>query len=206
MPSVYQLKPRFQALLRPLLAVLARAGIRPNHITVAAIALSIGAGAALAIRPTAATLLALPAVCLLRMALNALDGMLAREHDLRSNLGLVLNELGDVVSDVVLFLPLAAVPGVPPLLCVAAVFAGLVTEMAGSVAVHIGATRRFDGPMGKSDRAVVFGTVGLLLGLGVAPGAWVAATLVGVVLLAVVTTVVRCSRALSAAGEMQVQS
>ena len=31
----------------------------------------------------------------------------------------------------------------------------------------MGGERRYDGPMGKSDRAFVFGTVGLLLGLGV---------------------------------------
>jgi CDP-diacylglycerol---glycerol-3-phosphate 3-phosphatidyltransferase len=31
--------------------------------------------------------------------------------------------------------------------------------------VPIGASRRYDGPMGKSDRAFVFGALGLLLGL-----------------------------------------
>jgi CDP-diacylglycerol--glycerol-3-phosphate 3-phosphatidyltransferase len=34
------------------------------------------------------------------MALNAIDGMLAREHDMQSPLGAMLNELGDVLSDV----------------------------------------------------------------------------------------------------------
>jgi len=36
------------------------------------------------------------------MALNAIDGMLAREHHMQSKLGAILNELGDVVSDTVL--------------------------------------------------------------------------------------------------------
>ena len=46
------------------------------------------------------------------MALNALDGMLAREFNQKSRLGAVLNELGDVVSDTALYLPIALVPGV----------------------------------------------------------------------------------------------
>jgi phosphatidylglycerophosphate synthase len=38
--------------------------------------------------------------------------------------------------------------------------------MAGALGVTIGATRRYDGPMGKSDRAVVFGALAIWLGLG----------------------------------------
>ena len=41
-PGTYALKPRFQNLLRPLAGVLARAGIRANHVTVFACSLSVG--------------------------------------------------------------------------------------------------------------------------------------------------------------------
>ncbi len=104
------------------------------------------------------------------MALNAVDGMLAREHGQKSRLGALLNELGDVVSDTALYLPLALVPGFsPPLVAVIVVLAAL-SEMTGVLAQTIGASRRYDGPMGKSDRAFVFGLVALLLALGVPPG------------------------------------
>jgi phosphatidylglycerophosphate synthase len=200
MPSVYDLKPAFQGLLRPLCGALARAGVTANQVTVAAVALSLAAGGAIAWRPGARwPLLLLPAVLLVRMALNALDGMLAREHGMKSALGGILNELGDVVSDSALYLPLALVPGVEPALVVVAVVLAALTEMTGVVAVQIGAARRYDGPMGKSDRAVVLGAAGLALGLG-APAArfmtWLLAALVG--LLAV--TVVRRARA--ALGEL----
>ena len=56
-------------------------------------------------------LLILPAVLFLRMALNAMDGMLAREHGQKTSLGALLNELGDVIADAGLYLPLAVVPG-----------------------------------------------------------------------------------------------
>jgi CDP-diacylglycerol--glycerol-3-phosphate 3-phosphatidyltransferase len=39
--------------------------------------------------------------------------------------------------------------------------------MTGVIAVQIGATRRYDGPCGKSDRAFLFGLIALLLGLRV---------------------------------------
>ena len=57
-------------------------------------------------------LLLLPPVLFVRMALNAIDGMLAREFAQKSALGAVLNELGDVVSDTALYLPFATIAGV----------------------------------------------------------------------------------------------
>jgi CDP-diacylglycerol---glycerol-3-phosphate 3-phosphatidyltransferase len=190
MPSVYDLKPAFQGLLRPLCRALARAGVTANQVTAAAVLLSLAAGGAIAWRPAARwPLLLLPAALLVRMALNALDGMLAREHGMKSALGGILNELGDVVSDSALYLPLALVPGVEPPLVVVAVVLAALTEMTGVVAVQIGAARRYDGPMGKSDRAVVLGAAGLALGLG-APAArfmsWLLAALVGLLAVTVV--------------------
>ena len=67
-------------------------------------------------------------------------------------------------------------------------------EYAGVLGLMVGADRRYDGPMGKSDRAFVVGLLGLLL----APG-WIGpATVDGVLLVAVllcVITVVRRVRA-----------
>ncbi len=48
------------------------------------------------------------------MAFNAIDGMLAREHNQQSKLGAFLNELTDVVSDAALYLPFALVRAVQP--------------------------------------------------------------------------------------------
>jgi CDP-diacylglycerol--glycerol-3-phosphate 3-phosphatidyltransferase len=171
MTSTYDLKPRFQALLRPLCRRLHRAGVTANAVTLAAVGLSAAGGAAIACRPAAAwPLLALPVVLLVRMALNAVDGMLAREHGLASPLGAMLNEVGDVASDAMLYLPLALVASVPAAWCVAAVTSGWLAEIAGVAGAQIGAPRRYDGPVGKSDRAVGFGLLALLLGLGVDPG------------------------------------
>lgn len=173
MSSVYDLKPKFQALLRPAVGLLARTGVTANQVTIAAAVLSFVTGGVLVLKAGGAGwLLLLPAVLLLRMALNAVDGLLAREHNQKSARGAVLNELGDVFSDAALYAPLALWPGFSPVFVVAIVFLALATEMTGVVAVQIGASRRYDGPLGKSDRAFLFGVLGLLLGLGVPAGRW----------------------------------
>lgn len=201
MPSIYELKPRFQALLRPLVGALARAGVTANQVTVAAMLLSLAVGAALWRSPTGrAELLAVPVALFLRMALNAVDGMLAREHNQRSALGAVLNELGDVVSDSALYLPFAVVPGLPAALVVAIVLLAILGEMTGVVGIQIGATRRYDGPMGKSDRAFWFGLLALLLAFGVAPGRWTTVFLGGVAALAALTIFNRARQALRETG------
>lgn len=198
MASIYDLKPAFQGLLRPLVGGLARRGVTANGVTIFAMLLSVAAGGWLALEPTSsAALAAIPAVLLARMGLNAIDGMLAREHGMKSNLGAVLNELGDVISDAALYLPFAWVPGLPPTIVMGIVILAIITEMAGVVAIQIGATRRYDGPMGKSDRAFVFGLLALLLACGIEAGIWSTALLAVALALLAITIVNRARRALA---------
>lgn len=159
--------------------------------------LSAATGAVIALWPTGTRLLlALPVVLFLRMALNAVDGMLAREHHMKSRLGQVLNELGDVMSDAALYLPLALVPGFDARLVVGIVVLAIIGEMAGVVTQTLGAARRYDGPMGKSDRAFVFGALGLLLGLGLPPGPWLTLALAATLALSAYTIINRSRRGL----------
>lgn len=198
MASIYDIKPAFQNLLRPLTRVLAAAGVTANQVTILAALLSAAVGACIALHPEARwPLLVLPAFLFLRMALNAIDGMIAREHGMKSRLGAVLNEVGDVVADSALYLPLALVPGFSIWLMVTATLLAVISEMTGVVAIQIGATRRYDGPMGKSDRAFVFGLLALLAGLGVTMEPWLTWVLAAVCALLVWTIVNRARRALA---------
>ncbi len=198
MPSIYDIKPAFQGLLRPLSNWLAGQGVTANQVTVAALLLSALGGGLIALYPNATwPLLFVPVVLFARMALNAIDGMLAREHNMKSTLGAILNELGDVVSDTLLYLPFALLPGVSGPVVVAVVVLSVISEMAGVIAIRIGATRRYDGPMGKSDRAFVFGALGLVLGLGYSAQPWIDGVLMVVGVLLIVTTVNRCRKALT---------
>jgi CDP-diacylglycerol--glycerol-3-phosphate 3-phosphatidyltransferase len=75
--------------------------------------------------------------------------------------------------------------------------AAVVTEAAGLQALQIGASRRYDGPMGKSDRAAAVGLVCFLLALGVPGGAWLTAAFLVLAALAILTTVNRSRAALA---------
>lgn len=173
MPSIYDLKPRFQALLRPLVVRLHAAGVTANQVTLLACAVSLALGAALCLAPQRRELFALiPLWMLLRMGLNAIDGMLAREFGQKSSLGAYLNELTDVFSDAALYLPFAFLPHFAPLWVCAAIGLAMASEYAGVLGLMVGATRRYDGPLGKSDRAFVFGLLGLCIALGMAPAPW----------------------------------
>ncbi len=197
MPSIYQLKPAFQNLLRPCVRWLANAGVTANTVTVATAVLSVAVGACITVWSDHNwPLLLLPAFLFLRMALNAADGMLAREHGMKSRLGAILNELGDVVSDVALYLPLALVAAFDPKLLVLIVVLAVISEMTGVLGPVVGSQRRYDGPMGKSDRAAVFGALGLWLGLGGTAGVWLTIVLGCVALLLAATTVNRARQAL----------
>jgi len=198
MASIYDIKPAFQNLLRPLTRSLAAAGVTANQVTLGAAVLSVAVGAGIAAWPAAHwPLLVMPGFLFVRMALNAIDGMLAREHAMKSRLGAVLNEIGDVVADTALYLPLAAVTVFNGHLVILAVVLGIITEMTGVVAVQIGATRRYDGPMGKSDRAFVFGLLALLAGLGVPAGPWFTWALLLMVILLGWTVINRARHALA---------
>jgi len=168
--TIYDLKPKFQALLRPLAARLARAGVSANAVTIAALVLSVAQGAWLALQPGAVVpLLILPVTLFVRMALNAVDGLMAKEHGMMSPQGAVLNELSDVIADAALYLPFALIPGVSGGLVVLVVVTGIIAEMAGALGPLIKAPRRYDGPFGKSDRALGFGLLAVLLSFGLLP-------------------------------------
>ncbi|MEQ1767237.1 MAG: CDP-alcohol phosphatidyltransferase family protein [Methylotenera sp.] len=197
MPSIYDLKPRFQAFLRPIVRALASVGVTANQVTIAAVLISFIGGAFIAWQPHARwPLLVLPLMLFMRMGLNAIDGMLAREHAQQSQLGAILNELGDVIADAALYLPLALLPHVCATLVVLLVLLATISEMMGVVAIQIGAKRQFQGPMGKSDRAFWLGAIALALGAGVLIGAWMNWALVVMLLLLVVTIINRAKGAL----------
>jgi len=129
--------------------------------------------------------------------IDAIDGMLAREHDMKSSEGAILNELGDVVSDAFLYLPFAYLSSISPELIIVLVIVSIIVEMTGVVAVQIGASRRYDGPFGKSDRAFVFGLIAILLACGITSDTWLNLLLIGCIYLSIVTIKKRAKNALN---------
>ena len=164
--SIYALKPKFQNLLRPLVRRLHASGVTANQVTLFACAISIVLGIALALASTHAPLfMLLPLWFFLRMALNAMDGMLAREFGQKSALGGYLNEITDVIADAALYLPFAFVAPFGALSVGVFIYLAALTEFCGVLGAVHGNGRRYDGPLGKSDRAFVIGCLAFIYAL-----------------------------------------
>ncbi|ALM84874.1 CDP-alcohol phosphatidyltransferase family protein [Bordetella sp. N] len=214
MASIYDLKPKFQQLLDWPTRKLYGAGVTANQVTLVAAVCSVALGATLAVllaiqagggAPVGLFWLALPIFLFIRMALNAIDGMLARRYHMQSALGALLNEAGDVVSDAALYLPFALLPGINGGWVVTLVLLSALSEMVGVLGQTVGGGRRYDGPLGKSDRAFLFGVLGLLLALDIPYLPWFTAVMILANVLLVLTTWNRGRQALRAASTSETQ-
>jgi CDP-diacylglycerol--glycerol-3-phosphate 3-phosphatidyltransferase len=196
MISVYTIKPKFQALLIPILRGLHKLGVTANMITWTAILISAGVGAFIFQYPGKTALILLPVSLLVRMALNALDGMMARTYNMQSKMGEILNELGDVVSDFVMFYPIGILFQINHLVLIAFLFLSVVNEYTGILSKAVSNERRYEGPMGKSDRALVVGLLSILLLIFPTWTAYSNYVFITVCLLLVVSTYVRIRKSL----------
>lgn len=168
MISVYKLKPKFQQLLTPVLLFLNKKQITANQITISSILLSVIIGVLFWNADVSNWFyLSLPIGLLIRMALNALDGMMARKFSQTSKLGEVLNEVGDIVSDMIIFFPLIKFQPESLYLIIVFIILSIINEFAGLLGKVVGKERRYEGPMGKSDRALILGIYGLIIFFGV---------------------------------------
>jgi CDP-diacylglycerol--glycerol-3-phosphate 3-phosphatidyltransferase len=173
--SLTFLKPLLRKALRPVAARLYEAGVTANQVTLTSLVGSVLVGAFLCRFAAHSPLFAiLPAWLAARTAFAAIDGTLAIEFGQKSRLGGILNEAGDVVSDVALFLPLAFVPpfsgaSVGLVVCFAAM-----SEFVGMAGAMLNGPRRLEGPPGKADRSIVLALVAIVItACGRLPeGAW----------------------------------
>lgn len=163
--TLYDIKPKFQNLLRPTVVRLHAMGATANQVTLLAMLASVLLGGVLMCFPKPLFFISLPVFLFFRMALNAIDGMLAREFNQQSRLGAILNEGGDIIADAALYLAFAFVTGVCPWLVVLVVLLSWLTEFCGVIAQTLTGSRNYRGPMGKSDRAFVLGALGLFIAL-----------------------------------------
>ena len=200
MISMYKIKPKFQQLLKPLLNVFHKIGVTANGITWMAILLSTAIGVLFWFFPNGQMLWIFAIGLLVRMALNALDGMMAKMYDMTSVSGEILNELGDVFSDAVMFFPLIKLTGVNFWWVLLFLFLSTLNEFIGVLTKAATGTRRYDGPMGKSDRALILGVTCLLFFFR--PGVMVAFDYIfaGMSVLLLLSSIIRIKNGLAQIG------
>jgi CDP-diacylglycerol--glycerol-3-phosphate 3-phosphatidyltransferase len=149
-------------MLRPWVVAIWKLGITPNQITASTCLLSVSLGLWLLISKNE-TFYILPIFFFIRMALNAIDGMLAKEHNLKSPFGAVLNEVTDVVSDGFLYYAFSRFDFINIHLLLFVIFFSAISEITGLAVLLNGSARDYAGPMGKSDRAFVFSVLAILI-------------------------------------------
>jgi CDP-diacylglycerol--glycerol-3-phosphate 3-phosphatidyltransferase len=194
MVGIYAIKPAFQRSLRGVEDWLVARGVHPDTLTYTALGLSILGGACLYLAPDRPLLLLLvPVVVLVRTALNALDGLVAKRTGLARPWGEVLNESCDRLADVSLFGGIALAPGVNHLVGAITLVAVLLGSYIGILSKAAGGPRQYGGPMGKADRMILL-ALAAPLGLGL-PVARVFDVLLGVVLVGVLVMAALRARA-----------
>jgi CDP-diacylglycerol---glycerol-3-phosphate 3-phosphatidyltransferase len=199
--GLYQLKPRFVARLGTIEDRLVARGIRADTLTFLSLVPAVVAGATIvvgAVWHPAWWLLVGPGA-LLRMALNALDGSVARRTGTSHARGEVHNELVDRAADALMLAPAAVVA--PAWLAAAAVAAAWATSLVAVLSQAVTGERAHGGPMGKPDRVLVLSLAGVVA-VGVGPVAFTGGLAV-IVTGCAVTIGVRIRRLLAAAGRRE---
>lgn len=153
--GIYRIKPRFQQALGGTVAVLVQRRVHPDHLTIGALLLSLGGGAALwGSSQTLWLLLLVPGVAMGRTALNALDGLVARDTGLARPWGEVLNEFCDRLADVALFAGVALAHRSNLQLGAAVLVLMLLSSYLAILSKAAGGRRQYGGVMGKADRMI----------------------------------------------------
>jgi CDP-diacylglycerol--glycerol-3-phosphate 3-phosphatidyltransferase len=166
MSGLYVVKPWFVARLSAIEDLFVDREVSPNAVTFGAVVVSAVAGAAIAggtVLDQPLLWLAVLPLSVIRLALNALDGSVARRLNASTPFGAAINELGDRVGDLVQFAPLLMVG--PAWLVVAGIAAMTLTSTAGVMSLTLTGRRDTSGPMGKADRVLVLALAALVAGL-----------------------------------------
>jgi CDP-diacylglycerol--glycerol-3-phosphate 3-phosphatidyltransferase len=171
------LRQRIADRIAPLAQQAAARGITADRLQWAELGLAGGVGALLLLVPALvpdlhAVLLLLPATLAVRALGLAVADLLAQQQPAGVPRDPALREVTDAAADALLYLPVAAYPGIPAAPVVVLVVLGLLVEIAGLATAARGGERRRDGPMNLHDRAIVFAIVGLILALDPGAGPW----------------------------------
>lgn len=202
--GIYGIKPWFRQQLQPLIKLLWN--VHPDVLTWAAVVLSCVAGVLLYLSfwtPWYAFVVIL--LLFLRLALNALDGLLAQQTGKARVAGEVLNEMTDRVADVAIFSGLTLCPLTDKFAGFVAIIAMLMVSYTGVLGKAVGAERVYLGVLGKADRMIYLMVACLAYGfypdfgvMGYSTFTWL---MVIFIPLACITILQRLLRTLSLIGE-----
>ncbi len=170
--DLYRSKSSIVRAVDPVIERLARRGVSPDLITLAAVPVGLVAGALLLLSPTAPiVLLASPVRAGLRLLLNLLDGALARATGKIHPRGELYNELGDRIADIAFLAPVAFLPGADRTTVLLGVLGAVLASFVGVVSRAAGADRIYRGILSKPGRMVLLSGFAIAA-FAIGPNAW----------------------------------
>jgi archaetidylinositol phosphate synthase len=164
-----QLRPKVARLIDPWVRAAQTLGLSPDGVSIVAFALALAAGATYGYAGPALgdapLLYAVGALCVFFNGwLDVVDGALAREQNVASDGGDLLDHVLDRYADVAIIVGLAAGIGRYDL-GLAAVTGVLLTSYLGTQAQAVGLDRVYAGVLGRADRLALAGLVGVAVAL-----------------------------------------
>lgn len=192
--GIYRIKPRFQQALGGVETVLVRRRVHPDYLTIGALVLSVLGGIALYAGHWSRWLvLCIPVVAIGRTALNALDGLVARDTGLARPWGEVLNECCDRLADVALLTGVSLTIGSDARLGAVTIVVMLLCSYLSIVSKAAGGKRQYGGIMGKADRMIYLSFASVLA--AALPHIRIFTVYLGAVLVGLLCTIVVRARA-----------
>ena len=147
--------------------MLYRANISANQVTIFTLFCSLAMAGLLYFSPSLTVWFTLPIFMLIRMAGNAIDGMLARQHNKQTKFGFILNEVTDLLADAALLLAFSAVIGFDSYWLISMLLLTWLSEFIALMGQIIKGERQNSGPLGKSDRAVFLSIFAIMIALNI---------------------------------------
>jgi CDP-diacylglycerol---glycerol-3-phosphate 3-phosphatidyltransferase len=161
--GIYAIKPKFQNALRPVAGLFIKIQIHPTYINLLGLMISLLMAFSLFMASTIpAAYWVLPVGAFLRTACNALDGMVARGLNVSSAVGEVYNEFMDRISDAAIFFCVGLSHHGEIALAFAATIAILINSYLGIIGKAAGGSRVYIGLIGKADRMILLGAMGII--------------------------------------------
>ena len=153
--GIYSTKSMWQKVLKPIVDISVRNHVHPDVFTYTAVVISIGGAISLYLAGSnqAWLWLFIPSV-LLRLTLNLLDGLVARELQMADTFGELKNEFGDRIADVAIFLGLAFGGYVDVRLVLVSLSLILCVSYLGILGKAMTGERVYGGIFGKGDRMI----------------------------------------------------
>ncbi len=160
--GIHAIKSQFQKFLSPIANLCIKQNVHPTTINILGVLIAlITAGSLFAIKENTLFYLALPIGAFLRTACNAIDGMVARGLHLSSQMGEVINELLDRISDASVFVALAISNHGNSNLALISTVLLLLNSYVGILGKSAGGSRIYAGVLGKADRMLLLGVAGI---------------------------------------------